>query len=198
MRARSKQASLLPRPLLFTNFLSPSFSLLGGDQGLRELSRVLDGGAPVSLSLQHLHLNDCDVGAEGIAWLGGSLARGSLSKLEGLSVARNEGVGEEGVRYLVRVLKEMGVGCQVKMIDLRWTGMGVGGAGTWGLGVVFLPSSLSPSLPPSSFHSMISPLSPSLPPSLLLLAQTRSPKPWKRAAARTSPWWCWHREGPKA
>ena len=91
---------------------------------------MLDGGAPVALSLQHLHLNDCLISGEGIAWLGGTLARGSLSKLESLSLARNEGVGEEGVRYLVRFLMELGGGCKLKMIDLRWTNMGVGGAGT--------------------------------------------------------------------
>ena len=100
------------------------------DSGLRELSRVLDGGAPAAFSLRHLHLDDCSITEEGMFWFGGTLARGSLPNLESLSLARNDGVGEEGVRYLVRFLKEMGGRCKLKKIDLRWTNMGMGGAGT--------------------------------------------------------------------
>jgi hypothetical protein len=111
--------------------LPPLSSLsAGADSGLRELSRVLDGGAPAAFSLRHLHLDDCSITGEGMAWLGGALARGSLLNLESLSLARNDGVGEEGVRYLVRFLEEMGGRCKLKTIDLRWTNMGVGGAGT--------------------------------------------------------------------
>ncbi|KAM3570200.1 hypothetical protein VYU27_007724 [Nannochloropsis oceanica] len=98
------------------------------DSGLRELSRVLDGGAPAASSLQHIYLDDCSITGEGVAWLGGALVRGRLCNLVSLSLARNHGVGEEGVRYLVKFLEEMGGRCRLNMIDLRWTNMGVGGA----------------------------------------------------------------------
>ncbi|GAB5032334.1 lrr and pyd domains-containing protein partial [Nannochloropsis oceanica] len=98
------------------------------DSGLRELSRVLDGGAPADSSLQHIYLDDCSITGEGVAWLGGALVRGRLCNLVSLSLARNHGVGEEGVRYLVKFLEEMGGRCRLNMIDLRWTNMGVGGA----------------------------------------------------------------------
>lgn len=118
----------------FTYFSLPSLPpppFVGADSGLRELSRVLDGGAPAASSLQHIYLDDCSITGEGVAWLGGALVRGRLSNLESLSLARNDGVGEEGVRYLVKFLEEMGGRCRLNMIDLRWTNMGVGGAGKY-------------------------------------------------------------------
>ena len=126
----------------------------GGDTGLRELSRIMEGGTVVSTTLKQLHLNDCDIGPQGrsvsrvplafillatwgdsipspptgIAWLGGAFARGGCPALEELYLSKNEKLGAEGIRYLATALRDAGSRCQLRILDIRWTEMGLPGA----------------------------------------------------------------------
>ncbi len=70
-----------------------------------------------------------------MAWLGRAVTAGALPQLESLSLADNPGIGEDGHRYLAAFLRQQRPppgrpgGCRLKALDLRWTEMGVAGAG---------------------------------------------------------------------
>jgi hypothetical protein len=138
---------------LDASFVQPSL-VLGADNGLRELIQAFDGReTSLPCLLEHLHMDDCDITAQGVACLGGSLRNGRFPELETLSLALNSGVREEGVRCLVTALEDMGGACKLKTLDLSWTNMTARSAGTHGNVIpaltcfAFSPPSTFPWLP---------------------------------------------------
>lgn len=64
----------------------------------------------------------------GIGWLACAFARGGCPALEELYLAKNEKIGAEGIGHLATGLRKAGTYCQLRILDIRWTEMGVHGA----------------------------------------------------------------------